>query len=106
MFLTLNQLNDQIENLSKEKNAVPQIILWQFMAGRLLERISLSRYADRIILKSGLLEIFIIGLEVRSLPGKGTAATGCRGSFMLSWRGGGLQRSQAKFASVRNVSMP
>lgn len=74
MFLTLNQLNDQIECLSKEKHTVPQIILWQFMAGRLLERISLSRYADRIILKSGLLEIFIIGLEVRSLPGMGTAA--------------------------------
>ncbi len=74
MFLTLNQLNDQIENLSKEKHTVPQIILWQFMAERLLERISLSRHADRIILKSGLLEIFIIGLEVRSLPGKGTAA--------------------------------
>ena len=37
MFLTLNQLNDQIECLSKEKHTVPQIILWQFMAERLLD---------------------------------------------------------------------
>lgn len=45
---------DLIRNLSKEKSADAQILMRNYMMERFLERISLSEYKDKFILKGGM----------------------------------------------------
>ena len=66
MIKTARQLKDQIRNLSKEKSADAQILMRNYMMERFLERISLSEYKDKFILKGGMLVAAMVGLEVRS----------------------------------------
>ncbi len=60
------QMNALIRNMAKEKNINAQIILRNYMLERLLERISLSRYKENLILKGGMLIAAIVGLNSRS----------------------------------------
>ena len=46
---------DLIRNLSREKSADAQILMRNYMMERFLERISLSEYHDKFILKGGML---------------------------------------------------
>ncbi len=55
-----------IRNLSKEKSADAQILMRNYMMERFLERISLSDYKDRFILKGGMLVAAMVGLDARS----------------------------------------
>lgn len=56
MITTARQLKDLIRSLSKKKSADAQILMRNYMMERFLERISLSDYKDRFILKGGMLE--------------------------------------------------
>ena len=55
MIKTARQLKDIIRNLSKEKVADAQLLMRNYMMERFLERISLSEYRDKFILKGGML---------------------------------------------------
>lgn len=63
---TSNQLKALIRNLSKEKSVQAEIILRNFMLERLLERISLSSFSDKFILKGGMLIAAMVGIDTRS----------------------------------------
>ncbi len=66
MIKTAKQLKDLIRNLSKEKSADAQILLRNYMMERFLERISVSRYQDKFILKGGMLVAAMVGLDARA----------------------------------------
>ena len=63
---TARQLKDLIRNLSKDKAADAQILMRNYMMERFLERISLSEYRDKFILKGGMLVAAMVGLDARS----------------------------------------
>jgi len=63
---TATQLKALIKNLAKEKGIKAQVVLRNFMMERLLERISLSGYKDKFILKGGVLVSAIVGLDARA----------------------------------------
>ena len=66
MIKTARQLKDLIRNLSKDKSADAQILMRNYMMERFLERISLSEYRDKFILKGGMLVAAMVGLGARS----------------------------------------
>lgn len=66
MIKTAKQLKDLIRNLSKKKSADAQILMRNYMIERFLERISLSEYRDKFILKGGMLVAAMVGLDARS----------------------------------------
>ena len=55
MIKTARQLKDLIRNLSRKNAADAQILMRNYMMERFLERISLSAYRDKFILKGGML---------------------------------------------------
>lgn len=59
-------LKARIRNMAKQKNIAAQVILQNYMFERFLERLSLSAYKDRFILKGGMLIAAIVGLDTRS----------------------------------------
>ena len=63
MIKTARQLKDLIRNLSREKSADAQLLMRNYMMERFLERISLSEYRDKFILKGGMLVAAMVGLE-------------------------------------------
>jgi predicted nucleotidyltransferase component of viral defense system len=63
---TSAQLKALIRNLSKDKSVQAEIILRNFMLERLLERISLSPFRDKFILKGGMLVAAMVGIDTRS----------------------------------------
>jgi ethanolamine utilization microcompartment shell protein EutL len=63
---TSKQLKDLIRNLSKKKSADAQILMRKFMMERFLERISLSKYKDKFILKGGMLVAAMVGIDSRA----------------------------------------
>ena len=66
MLKTARQLKDLIRNLSREKSADAQLLMRNYMMERFLERISLSEYRDKFILKGGMLVAAMVGLDARS----------------------------------------
>ena len=66
MIKTARQLKDLIRNLSRKKSADAQILMRNYMMERFLERISLSEYRDKFILKGGMLVAAMVGLDARS----------------------------------------
>ena len=66
MIRTARQLKDLIRNLSRQKSADAQILMRNYMMERFLERISLSEYRDKFILKGGMLVAAMVGLDARS----------------------------------------
>ena len=66
MIITARQLKDLIRNLSKKKSADAQILMRNYMMERFLERISLSEYKDKFILKGGMLVAAMVGLDARA----------------------------------------
>ncbi len=63
---TSTQLKALIRNLSRQKSVQAEIILRNFMLERLLERISLSDYRNKFILKGGMLIAAIVGIGSRA----------------------------------------
>ena len=66
MINTAKQLKDLIRNLSKRKSADAQILMRNYMMERFLERMSVSKYQDKFILKGGMLVAAMVGLDVRA----------------------------------------
>ena len=66
MIKTARQLKDLIRNLSRKKSADAQLLMRNYMMERFLERISLSEYRDKFILKGGMLVAAMVGLDARS----------------------------------------
>lgn len=66
MIKTAKQLKGLVRNLSKKKSADAQILMRNYMMERFLERISLSEYRDKFILKGGMLVAAMVGLDARS----------------------------------------
>jgi predicted nucleotidyltransferase component of viral defense system len=60
------QLKAKIKNLALQKHVPAQAILQNFMLERLLERISLSKYKDMVILKGGMLIASMVGIDSRT----------------------------------------
>jgi len=56
----------QIKNLAKKKNIKAQILMQNYMFERFLERLSLSDYNDKFVLKGGLLISAIVGIDTRT----------------------------------------
>ena len=59
-------LKAHIRNLAKEKNINAQVLLQNYMFERFLERLSLSEYNDKFVLKGGMLIATIVGIDIRS----------------------------------------
>lgn len=60
------QLKAIIKNLAKEKHISAQLVMQNFMLERLLERISVSKYQRKFILKGGFLIAAMVGLDSRA----------------------------------------
>lgn len=66
MIHTARQLKALVRNRSNGDSLKAQIIIRNYIMERLLERISLSRYKDRFILKGGMLVTALVGHENRA----------------------------------------
>ena len=66
MIHTSRQLKALVRNRSNGNSAKAQTIIRNYIMERLLERISLSEYQDRFILKGGVLVSALVGLENRA----------------------------------------
>jgi predicted nucleotidyltransferase component of viral defense system len=60
------QFKAKIKNLALKNHIPAQAVLQNFMLERLLERISLSRYKDMVILKGGMLIASLVGMSSRT----------------------------------------
>lgn len=60
------QLKAFIKNKAAEKHITAQLVMQNYMLERLLERISLSRYNRKFIIKGGFLISAIVGLDTRA----------------------------------------
>lgn len=58
----LTQLKALIKNVAKQKDINAQILLRNYMLERLLERIALSEFKDKFILKGGMLVAALVGV--------------------------------------------
>lgn len=63
---TSRQLKDLIKNMASKKDINAQILLRNYMLERLLERISISEFKDKFILKGGMLIAALVGVDMRS----------------------------------------
>ena len=76
MIKTPEQLKGAIRNLAKKKGIHAQEVLQIFMFERIIERLSLSSYKDRFILKGGLLISAILGVAERTTMDMDTTVKG------------------------------
>ena len=60
------QLKDRIKNLALKNHVPAQAILQNLMLERLLERISISKHKERLILKGGMLIASLVGINCRT----------------------------------------
>jgi predicted nucleotidyltransferase component of viral defense system len=60
------QLKAKIKNLALKNHIPAQAVLQNFMLERLLERISISKYKDMVILKGGMLIASLVGINSRT----------------------------------------
>ncbi len=66
MIHTSRQLKALVRNKSHGDNAKATTLIRNFVMERFLERISLSKYSDKLILKGGLLIASMVGLDNRA----------------------------------------
>ena len=66
MSINAMSFKAQIRNLAKKKNVKAQILLQNYMFERFLERLSLSDYEDKFVLKGGMLISAIVGIDTRT----------------------------------------
>ena len=76
MMKTPEQLKGAIRNLAKKKGIHAQEVLQIFMFERIIERLSVSEYKDRFILKGGLLISAILGVAERTTMDMDTTVKG------------------------------
>lgn len=66
MIRTSRQLKDLISNLAKGDSGKSHLLIRNFAMERFLERVSLSKYQEYLVLKGGMLVAAWVGLENRS----------------------------------------
>ena len=66
MSMNAMSFKAQIKNLAKKKNVKAQILLQNYMFERFLERLSLSDYKDKFVLKGGMLISAMVGIDSRT----------------------------------------
>lgn len=59
-------LKGKIKNYAKNNYIAAQVVLQNYMFERFLERLSLSEYSDKFVVKGGMLIAAIVGLDTRS----------------------------------------
>lgn len=59
-------LKSRIKNYAKSNNVAAQIVLQNYMFERFLERLSVSEYNEKFVVKGGILIAAIVGLDTRS----------------------------------------
>lgn len=59
-------LKGKIKNYAKSNNINAQVVLQNYMFERLLNRLSVSEYKDKFVVKGGMLIAAIVGLDTRS----------------------------------------
>ena len=59
-------LKGKIKNYAKSNNINAQVVLQNYMFERLLNRLSVSEYKDKFVVKGGMLIAAIVGLDIRS----------------------------------------
>lgn len=60
------QLKAMVKKIAREKKISAQLVLQNYMLERFLERVSLSEYHDKFILKGGFLIASMVGLDSRA----------------------------------------
>lgn len=60
------QLKAIVKNMAKEKKISAQLVLQNYMLERFLERVSLSSYREKFIIKGGFLIASMVGLDTRA----------------------------------------
>ena len=73
MIRTSRQLKALVRNLSKGDSTKAQLIIRSYVIERFLERLSLSRYKNNLVLKGGTLIASLVGLDNRSTMDVDTA---------------------------------
>ena len=76
MIKTAQSLMDKANNLARQYNITTNEVLQNYMFERILERISVSRYKNNIILKGGLLLSSIMGIDTRTTMDMDTCIKG------------------------------
>ena len=76
MMKSPEQLKGALRNLAKQKGIHAQELLQIFMFERIIERLSVSPYKDKFILKGGLLISAILGVEERTTMDMDTTVKG------------------------------
>ncbi|MCD7847741.1 MAG: nucleotidyl transferase AbiEii/AbiGii toxin family protein [Oscillospiraceae bacterium] len=66
MIKTSSQLKAKVRNLSGGDTQRAQTLIRTFVMERFLERVSLSKYRDRFILKGGMLVAAVTGMDMRA----------------------------------------
>lgn len=66
MQLSAEQIKGRIRKIATDKNIDAIILLRIFMMERFLERLSLSKYKDKFIIKGGILISSMVGISLRS----------------------------------------
>ena len=66
MIKTARQLKDKIKTMSGGNGMRAQTLIRNYIMERFLERIALSEYKDKFVLKGGMLVASIVGLETRA----------------------------------------
>jgi len=66
MIKTATQLKALIHNMAKGESKVAQLLVRNYMMERFLERLSISKYRDMMILKGGMLIASMVGVTARS----------------------------------------
>lgn len=70
------QLKGIVKNIAKQKNISPQAVLQTLMFERLVERLSVSEFRDKFILKGGLLISSMVGIGERTTMDMDTTVKG------------------------------
>lgn len=111
MIKTARQLKDLIRNLSKKNAADAQILMRNYMMERFLERISLSSYRDKFILKGGMLVVensgllTVASLKQLDLKGKKAVCILSGGNMDVTTMGSMIQNGLIQRGRVFTVSI-
>lgn len=62
-------LKEKIKNYAKSNKIAAQVVLQNYMFERFLERLSVSEYSEKFVVKGGMLIAAIVGLDTRSTHG-------------------------------------
>ena len=76
MIRTSRQLKDLIRNLSQSSGIPQYLLIRRYMMDRFLERLSVSRYREKFILKGGMLVSEIVGIHARATKDIDTTVKG------------------------------